>query len=101
MAVMQYETVLEFIQYKKDDSTLVKYLYEGTFGIWYFHGGGTHVHFYSLKLVGFSSWGFRLLFFDFLVFCLPLDFSFIFYHLTDYFKLLIKTWKQKQYIYGC
>ena len=29
MAVMQYETVLEFIQYKKDDSTLVKYLYEG------------------------------------------------------------------------
>ena len=56
MAVMQYETVLEFIQYKKDDSTLVKYLYEGTFG-WYFHGGGTvctHVHFYSLKLVGFS-----------------------------------------------
>ena len=26
MAVMQYETVLEFIQYKKDDSTLVKYI---------------------------------------------------------------------------
>ena len=39
MAVMQYETVLEFIQYKKMIQTLVKYLYEGiSVGTWYFHG---------------------------------------------------------------